>query len=249
VETVKESTKDISPGSPVLEAVSDSDKISSIVSILRDYIVAGNLEPGTELPAERSLAEQLGVSRFSLREALRVAQAQGLIEISRGRRPRVAKPGTAAASEVIGLAFERMGQAFEHLVEARQILECQIARLAATRASESHIATMQETIEQMVANKDDIATCGENDFRFHNALLEASGNVIFRIMLEPLAELLRKSRRETMLRRGVDRAISGHRKILAAVMEGDSDKAAEAMSLHLKMAAEDLEGIKQPNKD
>jgi len=226
---------------PALKAISDTDKITEIISALRNYIVTGNLAPGTEIPAERALAEQLGVSRFSLREALRVAQAQGLIEITRGRRPRVAKPTTAAASEVIGLTLERMGQTFLQLVEARQSLECQIARLAAARATDAQIARMKETIDRMVKSQDDLAACAELDVEFHGVLLEASGNIIFKIMLEPLAELLRESRRETMQRKGVQRAIDGHQGILAAIMEKDPDKAGQAMSVHLRMAKEDLE--------
>ena len=228
-----------------LSPIADNDKIEQLLSTLQDFIVNGDLKPGMELLPERQLAQQLKVSRFSLREALRVAQAQGLIEITRGRRPRVAKPTSAAASEVIGLTLKRSEKTFLDLLEARQALECQIARLAATRANSSHIHRLKQTIKQIEKHRDDISLCIEQDVEFHRILVEASGNVVFEIMLEPLADLLRATRLETMRRKGVQRAISGHRKILKAIIEENPDGADKAMSTHLWMAKEDLRRIEQ----
>ena len=110
-----------------LTTLKNNDKVSRLITALQDYIVNGNLKPGMELPPERKLAEQLGVSRFSMREALRVAQSQGLIEIVQGRKPRVAKPTAAAASEIIGITLKRSKKTFLDLIEVRQALECKIA--------------------------------------------------------------------------------------------------------------------------
>jgi GntR family transcriptional repressor for pyruvate dehydrogenase complex len=228
-----------------LKPVPNGDKIEQIITVLQNYIIDGKLKPGDGIPPERQLASQLGVSRFSLREALRVAQTQGLIEISRGRRPQVAKPSATAAANVIALTLRRSGKILLDLIEARQALECQIARLAAARAQQSHIAAIQQTIEAMEQNKNNLTLCVEKDVEFHNILVEASGNKVFEIMLAPLSELLRKSRKETMRANGVQRAIVGHKLLLSAVIEKDSDKAAEAMYRHLEMAEEDLKRIKE----
>lgn len=228
-----------------LSPIADSDKIERLIVALQDYIVNGGLKPGMEIPAERQLAQQFGVSRFSLREALRVAKAQGLIDITRGRRPRVTKPTSAAASEVIGLTLKRSKKTFMDLVEARQTLECQIAALAALRANSSHIERLKETIKQIGGSRDDLSYCVEKDFEFHKILVEACGNIVFQIMLEPLSELLRKSRHETMKRKGIQRAMTGHNSILAAIIEKDPDKAGKAMSQHLKMAKEDLKWVEE----
>ncbi len=228
-----------------LKPVPNGDKIEQIMTVLQNYIIDGNLKPGDGIPPERQLASQLGVSRFSLREALRVAQTQGLIEISRGRRPRVAKPSATAAANVIAITLRRSGKVLLDLIEARQALECQIARLAAARAQQSHIAAIQQTIEAMEQNKNNLTLCVEKDVEFHNILVEASGNKVFEIMLAPLSELLRKSRKETMRANGVQRAIVGHKLLLSAIIEKDSDKAAEAMYRHLEMAEEDLKRIKE----
>jgi GntR family transcriptional repressor for pyruvate dehydrogenase complex len=222
-----------------LEPIGDTDKIQQIVKVLQDFIIEGNLKHGTELEAERVLASRLGVSRFSLREALRVAEAQGLIEISRGRRPRVARMSSDAAAKMIALVLRRTKKTLLDLIAARQGLETQIARLAASHAEEAQIIEMQKTIETMERNRDNPEVCVEEDIKFHGALVQATGNVVFEVMLAPLAELLRDSRKET-IRHGIDRVVVGHKAILAAVLKGDPEKAAQAMYQHLKMAEEDL---------
>ena len=68
---------------PKVQAI---DKVEFAVEALHKFIVEGNIEPGTDLPPENEMAKQIGVSKFSMREALRVAQSQGLIEISQGTR-------------------------------------------------------------------------------------------------------------------------------------------------------------------
>jgi GntR family transcriptional repressor for pyruvate dehydrogenase complex len=222
-----------------LARIGDTDKIQRIIEAIQDFIIDGHLEHGTELPPERILAAQLGVSRFSLREALRVSEAQGLIEISRGRRPRVARPSAAAAAKVIALTLRRTRKTLLDLIAARQGLESQIARLAARNAAGSQIAALKATIRIIEENHDNPDICVEQDIAFHQILVDATDNVVFEIMLAPLGELLRDSRKET-IRVGVDRVIQGHKKILAAIIKRDPERAAAAMHQHLKMAEEDL---------
>jgi GntR family transcriptional repressor for pyruvate dehydrogenase complex len=225
-----------------LKRLPSSDKVEQLITTLHNYITEGDLKPGMEILPERELAKKLGVSRFSLREALSVAQAQGLVEIRRGCRPRVAEPTSKAASEAIALILKRSGKkTFSDLTEARKSLECEIAGLAALRAKKHHIERLRETLEQIEKNPLNLSLCVEKDFEFHNILVDASANVVFKIMLEPLAELLRKSREETMRRGGAKRAIVGHRQILDAIIGKKVKKARKAMSDHLAMTQEDLE--------
>jgi GntR family transcriptional regulator, transcriptional repressor for pyruvate dehydrogenase complex len=223
-----------------------SDKVEQLITVLQDRIIDGDLKPGTPLPAERYLAAQLNVSRFSLREALRVAQAKGLIEITRGRPPRVAQVSSAAVADLMGINLRRLENSLLELVEARQALECNIARCAALKAEPSHIDAMRQTIEDMKNNQDDLAFCIEKDIAFHNILIKASGNRVFEIMLSPLSAALRKSRKKTMMQFiGVKRAINGHEEILAAITAKDAEKADVAMHHHLTMAEEDLKKVKE----
>lgn len=228
--------------------IGDSDKIQQILKAIQDYIIGGDLEHGTELPPERVLASHLGVSRFSLREALRVAQAQGLIEIARGRRPRVRKPSAEAAATVIALALRRSGNALLELIEARQGLETQIARLAALRANEAHISKLKNTIETIEANRGNPEICVEEDIKFHNTLVEATRNIVFEIMLIPLAELMKDSRKQT-IQEGIDKVLDGHKAILSAIELKDQEKAASAMQDHLRTAETYLRKITKNKKN
>jgi GntR family transcriptional regulator, transcriptional repressor for pyruvate dehydrogenase complex len=221
------------------------DKVEQLVTVLQERIIGGNLKPGTPLPAERFLAAQLNVSRFSLREALRVAQAKGLIEITRGRSPRVAQVSSAAVADLLDINLRRSDNSLLELVEARQALECNIARFAALRAEPSHVDAMRQTIEDMKNNQHDLALCIEQDVIFHNVLIKASGNRVFEIMLSPLSTALRKSRKKTMQLIGIKRAILGHEEVLAAIVAKDAEKASDAMHHHLVMAEEDLKRSKE----
>jgi len=227
----------------------NTDKVEQLITALQDHIIDGNLKPGTPLPAERCLAAQLNVSRFSLREALRVAQAKGLIEITRGRSPRVAQVSSAAVADLMGIHLRRSENGFLELVEARQALECNIARFAALRAEPSHIDAMRQAIEDMKNNQNNLAICIEKDIAFHNILIKASGNRVFEIMLSPLSTALRKSRKKTMQVFGAKRAIIGHEEILAAIAAKDAEKAGDAMHHHLMMAEEDLKKNKEDYKE
>jgi GntR family transcriptional regulator, transcriptional repressor for pyruvate dehydrogenase complex len=226
-----------------ISPIASNDKIEQVLEALHHLIIDGNLRPGTELPPERELAAQMQISRFSLREALRAAQAEGLIEIKRGKKPTVTTPSASAAAKVMGITLRRSEKPLLDLVKARQGLECQIVRLAAENATKEHIDGLDNTIDIMKKNNNNLSICAEKDIEFHNILLEASNNVVFEIMLAPVAELLKKSRVATLHYRGIDRAINGHVKIFEAIKNRDANAASEAMSYHLEMAEDDLKHI------
>jgi DNA-binding FadR family transcriptional regulator len=223
-----------------ISRIEASNTIVKIVDSLHEHIIGGKLAPGTVLTAERELAKDLGVSRFSLREALRIAEAQGLINIQRGRRPRVAEPSASAAAEVLRIALRRTKKTLVQLTFAREVLECQVVRLAAEWISEPEFALLEESITAMESNKDNHAVCIAEDMKFHNVLLKASRQVVFEMMLLSVAPLLKESRIKTFKRVGAARAIEGHRLILSCLKRHDATGAVNAMHAHLEMAKEDL---------
>ncbi len=83
------------------------DKVEQAVSVLQEYKIDGNLEPGTELPSESEMAPKIGVRKFSMRETLRVAQAKGLVEISQGRQTKVADVSMKPAAGIMNLIMRR----------------------------------------------------------------------------------------------------------------------------------------------
>jgi len=229
-----------------LEVLEAPDKVQRVVSALHDYIINGNLKPGTELPPESEMAKQLKVSKFSMREALRIAQAQGLVEISQGRRTRVADISVDPLTDIMHLLLRRSENVLLELTEARKCLESSIVRRAAERAEPEHIEAMQMTIEALKHHLDDVEYCVEKDLEFHNILVQASNNRVFEIMLAPLAEFLKQSRLETLHVSGVQKAIDEHSLILDAIRKRDPDLAEADMKHHLETAEQNIKTSAHP---
>lgn len=225
--------------------IESGDKIEQIVRVLKELIIDEKLEPGSELPPERQLAAQLKVSRYSLREALRAAQAHGLIELSQGRRPRVSTPSTDAVAEVFGIAMQRSKVSLSELITARISLECDIAAIAARKANVSLVAMLEANTQEMESHKDDLDQCVRKDLEFHDALVTFTGNVVFKTMLDSVASHLRASRMATLRLTGIDRALVGHRAIIKALRGNDPQEAHDAMHAHLEMAEDDIAEIEQ----
>jgi len=213
------------------QTITAVDQVFSEISalVLREDVV-----PGAELPPEEVMATQLKVSKVTLRQALRLAQAQGLIEIRNGQRARVAKPSLKPLMNMMDITLRRMGKKeFEDLVKVREILEVNIARDAAGSAKEEHIKAMEKTIAEMEQNKEDLIFCVKKDLEFHSILRKATANRIFDIVLAPIAEILADSMKTTLGSGGIQAATEAHRWILDAVKMRDPDKAEAAMRKHM----------------
>jgi GntR family transcriptional regulator, transcriptional repressor for pyruvate dehydrogenase complex len=228
---------------PVFRPLKNPDKVVQAVEALHEYVLEGNLKPGIELPAESAMAKQLGVSRFSMREALRVAQSEGLVEISQGRRTRVASVSARPATRILNLILRRSEGPLLDLTEVRKCLESQIARLAAERAKAGDIDKMSQTIEAMKHDSKNLNICINHDLEFHKALVRSTSNMVFEIMLAPLAELLYQSRLQTLHFSGVQKACNEHTRILGAIKKKDPDLAEACMRDHLQTAENNLKEI------
>ena len=124
-----------------LEELEPVDRTSILDSVIEQLegLIFGGFEPGEALPSEGKLAEALGVSRLTVREATRTLAARGLLEITQGRRPRVAAPNGALVGDFFKIAVRRDPRALLDLLEVRKALEVHIAVLAARRAAKSEI--------------------------------------------------------------------------------------------------------------
>ena len=220
--------------------IKERDKIEQIVKVFKNLIIEEKLKPGSELPSERELAAQFQVSRYSLREALRSAQAQGLILLSQGKRPCVAEPSHHAATEILGITMQRNNSPLSDLITARISLECDIASIVARKAGSGLLEKLEIVTKQMEYHKDDLEYCAKKDVEFHELLVDATDNMVFKIMLTSVASLLKASRLATLKHTGVDRALSGHKNIIAALKEHEQEKARAAMRAHLEMAEDDI---------
>lgn len=216
------------------------DKTSQILEFLHDRIIGGQLPSGTELQSEKELSKQLGVSRFSLREALRVAEAQGLIRIRQGKRPVVQTPSAVPAARIMGLTLMRGKENLLDLVMARTGLECKLVRLAAQKITEAELLALEENLHLMGIPGRDLDYYIAKDTEFHDIILKSTRSLVFEIMLSSVTQLLDESRKETLGIGGTERANRAHREIFEALRAHDPDAAEEKMKRHLKNAEEDL---------
>jgi GntR family transcriptional regulator, transcriptional repressor for pyruvate dehydrogenase complex len=221
--------------------VQTSRLYEQIVQQIEDSIEAGALKPGDQLPAERELALQFGVSRTAVREAVKALREKGLVEAYPGRGTFI----TSGTSNSIRLTLDRMlktGQpdGTAHLVEVREILEPEIAALAATRADEESLEEMRKAVGIMDEAKGDPDAFIEADLDFHLALAEAAANPLILSLIDSIVGVLREQRISIFkVDGGPERGQYHHKRILEAIENRDPAGARSAMRAHLRQVRED----------
>lgn len=210
---------------------------------LRDLIMRGELLRGERLPGEVVLARQFGVSRGTVREALRALAAHNLVRTAKG-----ASGGTFVTLPTvdhisgflhanISLLSEANDVTLEEFLEARRLLEVFAARQCAVRRTEPELQRLRATMiegddlsheEQYLYNKE-----------FHSVLLDGAGNTLLRIAAQPIFSVLHTNLDRNALSPGFNGQIEhDHRAILAAIEAGDGDAAAAEMDTHLAFLSE-----------
>jgi DNA-binding FadR family transcriptional regulator len=207
---------------------------------LRELIVSGRLARGERLPNETVLAREFGVSRATVREALRLLTAQSMIRTAKGAGggTYVTLPTVDHVSEFLNSALELLAAAehvtLDELLEAREALEVPAARLAAQRRTDSAVEDLRSTIppdppklsptEEFVYNAD-----------FHTSIIAASGNAFLMMAAQPLFSILQTQLARSSLGAGFHKGIhQQHRAIVAAIDAGDGGAAEHEMRSHLE---------------
>lgn len=214
-----------------------------IVDRIENRILNGELEPGDKLPPEHELAKQFGVSRTAIREAMKALSQKGLIVVQPGRGTFVIDSTSSAMRNSIDL-FVKIGSidGIVDLVEVREILEPEIAAMAANRATADQIADMQEAVEAMDKAMNNPEAFVEADLDFHLALAKATHNTLIPILIDALVDLLREHRtRAASVKGGMERSQPYHKSILDAVKAGDASAARETMRSHLAQTRKEVE--------
>lgn len=208
-------------------------------NLLND-IVRGVYPSDDRLPPEPVLAERAGVSRLTLREAIKSLRQRGVVRVQQGRGTFVNRSEEWAPLDSAVLnarAATEQGYELAHeLTELRRIVERGVAELAALRRSDADLAKMTAAIEAMhqAWSDGDIDAFSEADIEFHNALLTASGNSFALTLFQSIDVAMRKVRRRTSANTYLaERALEFHGKILAAVRRRAHRQAAALMDEHL----------------
>ena len=223
------------------KAVQSSRLYEQIVKQIEESILKGALKPGDQLPAERDLAQQFGVSRTAVREAVKTLREKGLVESYSGRGTFITNGTSQAIKQSLDFMM-RIGQqdGLVQLAEVRQILEPEIVALAASRVQEQHLAMMREAVAVMDEALRDPDAYIEADLDFHLSLAEAAENPIILSLIDSIVGLLREQRlRIFYVDGGPERGQFHHKRILEAVERHDADGARDAMRAHLQQVRED----------
>ena len=226
-----------------IDAVSNRRLILSVMYQLIQLISSGQLRPGDRLPAERDLAERFAVSRASIREAFRVLEIIGLIEIRPGGGTFVTNLNIGPFITTIAPIFIRQERVEQDLLDFRLLIEAEAVRIAADKhlpagldALKRALAAMEQAIE---GNEPDLGA--EADIEFHQAVFACSDNYVLTKAAECVACLLENSVRLNRARIIKDTSqaralLDQHRSILAAIETHQGVAAAQAMSDHLQFA-------------
>ena len=212
----------------------------SAIEQIMDLVKRSELIPGDKLPPERKLAEKLSISRGSLREAFRVLESKGLIKSKAGggRYIREIRKNGHNSTENIILSLEK--SSILELLEAREMFEVKIAKIAAQRATPEDIKLIEMVLNKMNQKeelKDEKKT--ESDTEFHLAIASTSHNFVFVNIIKLHLDLLKETRGKTWQIPGRrEKQYQEHQAILQAIKEHNSKEAGEAMLTHLKNVEE-----------
>ena len=205
-----------------------------IVEQIQEKLLKGELKAGQKLPPERQLAEMLGVSRSSLREAMRALQYMGILEIRQDGAHLC--ENLSLLSDHFKLTYLLKQFSVMELIEARKLVEAEIVRLAAERATAEDKETIAEAFEETLRyqetgeEKDFLMT----DFAFHRAIAEAAQNSVLVEMLNAIRDLLLEVNLDVIKRPNqVQVATAFHEKIMKAILSGNAREASGVMLDHL----------------
>src|SRR5579885_2903762 len=222
--------------------VRSSKVFEQIAAQIEQLILSGKLRSGDRLPTERELAEQFGASRTAVREAMKTLAQKGLVDMRPGRGTIVIDGTTQAMRHSLGLMM-RVGQVSgsDELVEVREILEPEIAALAAARAGEEHIAALREAVAIMDASLNDADTYIAADNNFHRALANATRNTLILAFVDSIVDLLSEQRKHIFsVSGGSARGQVHHKLILDTIARRDPEAARAAMRAHLYQVRADV---------
>lgn len=204
---------------------------------LRSLIVSGKVPIGELLPSERSLVEEYGLSRGSVREAIRELEAEGLIEVNRGRfgGSRVIVPSRDRLVHLVDIFVRANGVSLSAILECRSAIEPMTARLAVRHMTPDAMARIEALHAKFIASVDDLKTYRQTNYDWHLEIAQVSGNEPLLALIEPVLSIASSSTEYEKVTTPENRlrAISAHEDVMAAIRVNDAEGAALAMGAHL----------------
>lgn len=229
------------------EAIKKSSAPEMVAGQILKQIEEGELPPGSRLPSQRDLAGLLGVGRSSVREAVNALVVMGYLTPIQGRGTFVSErlPHADPTVEKLTAAFHA-GSIFD-LMEAREVLECKSASLAAQRAEPAQIKGLKRIMEDLAETHTEYTLFLDADIRFHQAVAEATGNVVIcemtKLVLEKVIAHHAGLKTGRLSREYREASIHTARNIVGSIEEGDPKGASRWMAEHLSAIRDELKHI------
>ena len=218
-------------GAPITRQTNAEQVVQRILGLIQ----AGVLVAGQQLPAERELATNLGVSRPTLREALRALSLMGALNIRQGGGVFVSNLTSQDLLAPLDFYFNLEDQRLETLFEAQIMLESEVARMAAGKMTDALIEQLEACLKGTEPVLDALLAWFEMDTKFHMLIAKATENIFLERVVQSVRTLINRNRKATVQSWSIPRiSHSEHLRVLEALRNRDADGAAAAMRAHLE---------------
>ena len=216
-------------------SVSKQSIPDSVSKQIQQLIAKRKLKAGDKLPSQRDLAEQLGVGRPAIREALKRLEAMGIVKVQHGKSSTIEKVDLSTIMGNVSNLLELAPIDVLQLLEAKEIVEFKCSELASQRATEKDLTEMKGYLEEMEKNKKNPKVHAEADYLFHFTIVKAADNPFIIEIMKVLGKMIEKAIEETAIEDdliGRERAMRYHRSLYRAIRQKDGKKAAEVLHKH-----------------
>ncbi len=229
------------------QAIKTKKIYEEIVEQLKGMITKGELKPGDKLPSERDMAEALGVSRTSVREALTALEAIGILAVRSGEGTFVRQTNISETFEPLALVLAVERNPGAQMMEVRRVLETESAALAALRASETNLEKIRDNLHKM-KTATSVASAVEYDLKFHFSIAEATQNTILLRIMNTVADLMHhtfRTNREKLFADAImgPQIIAEHEAIFQAILIRNPEQARQNMLEHINNIEAGMDGM------
>lgn len=228
-------------------AIKKSSTPQMVAEQILARITSGELPAGARLPAQRQLAEQLGVGRSSVREAINALMVMGHLEVRQGSGTYVCSVPPAGQNGLGQLAAALEAVGILDLMEAREMLESHCARLAAERADAGNVRRLARQMQLVEATDADYGIFLRADLKFHELVAQAAGNPVLveltKVVLDKLLQQHGRLKTDKLTPGYRQASIRSARNIVQAIASGDGDGAAQWMRVHLEAIRQELKEV------
>jgi GntR family transcriptional repressor for pyruvate dehydrogenase complex len=226
----------------ILTPVTRTTLTADICREMVSHLIRGDWTAGERIPTERELCRQLGVGRASLREAMKALEIMGMIETRLGDGTFVCHRSEFLSRPLLWAITGSSTSDLRELVEARRLIEVELAGFAAERATAEDLKTIGNYLDQMEASLNDAAIFQEADINFHLAVALAAHNRILHNALQLTRNLMQRWIAQSLTRQGVAaEALGHHKEIFLAIAKKNPERARVAMRQHLEEMARHLQ--------